>query len=137
MLQLIRVKTGIATNSVFYFNGKFVCNAIELPWNNNQKQLSAIPNGVYSLKPFSGEKFQRVFEIVNVPNREAILIHPANNALKELRGCIAPVTEWGTSIGTGFESRAAFNKLAEVIKKNKINTITISSSLFQLPSDTI
>jgi hypothetical protein len=30
-------------------------------------------------------------QILNVPGREYILIHPANEALRELRGCIAPV----------------------------------------------
>jgi hypothetical protein len=137
MLQLIRVKTGIATNSIFMFNGKEICKAIEIGWNNNRIQQSAIPNGVYELKPFSGARFQNVFEICNVPNRTGILIHAANNALSELKGCIAPVTEWGISLGTGTESRKAFNKLEEIIKKNKINTITINSNIFVLPNDTI
>jgi hypothetical protein len=30
-------------------------------------------------------------QILNVPGREYILIHPADEALRELKGCIAPV----------------------------------------------
>jgi hypothetical protein len=38
------------------------------------------------------------------------LIHPANNALQELRGCLAPVSQL-SGIGQGWSSRAALNKL--------------------------
>jgi hypothetical protein len=46
--------------------------------------------------------------------RSAILFHPANNAEKELRGCIAPVSEL-TGQGTGKNSRLAFEKLKEAV----------------------
>lgn len=49
-----------------------------------------------------------------VPGRDLILIHPANNAIKELAGCIAPVTEL-TGPGTGNTSRIPFNKLRDEI----------------------
>jgi hypothetical protein len=38
------------------------------------------------------------------------LFHPANNALKELNGCIAPVTKL-SGPGLGLMSRKAFEKL--------------------------
>jgi hypothetical protein len=44
-------------------------------------------------------------EVIDVKNRKLILFHPANNALKELNGCIAPVTklvDWiRSAISTG------------------------------------
>jgi Family of unknown function (DUF5675) len=52
-----------------------------------------------------------------VKNRSLILIHPANNALQELNGCIAPVMKF-SGPGLGLMSRKAFSKL-----KNLVNSI--------------
>jgi hypothetical protein len=49
-----------------------------------------------------------------VNDRELILIHPANDALKELRGCIAPVSIL-TGPGKGILSRNAFQKLVSIV----------------------
>jgi len=50
----------------------------------------------------------------NVLGREAILIHPADNAMKQLLGCNAPVTEL-TGEGTGTESGSALGKLKALV----------------------
>ena len=63
------------------------------------------------------KKFHRHGEqigILNVLNREAILIHVANDAQKELMGCIAPVTKL-TGLGKGSESLKALNKLKALV----------------------
>ena len=52
--------------------------------------------------------------MINVKNRKYILLHPANNALKELNGCIAPVSQI-TGEGRGNESRKAFEKLKNLV----------------------
>ena len=44
------------------------------------------------------------------------MIHPANNAQKELRGCIAPVTKL-SGPGLGLMSRKAFTKLKDLVYK--------------------
>lgn len=49
-------------------------------------------------------------EVYGVKDRSLILFHPANNALKELNGCIAPVTKL-SGAGLGFMSKKAFTKL--------------------------
>lgn len=51
---------------------------------------------------------------MNVPGRDLILIHPANDAKKELLGCIAPVTTI-TGIGKGSNSRKALEKLKTLV----------------------
>ncbi|MBV5350147.1 hypothetical protein JZU71_03035, partial [bacterium] len=48
--------------------------------------------------------------IKDVPGRSYILIHPANHAARELKGCIAPVLLL-TGPGTGEQSRLAFDLL--------------------------
>ena len=52
--------------------------------------------------------------LTGVTGRSLILIHPANNAMKELRGCIAPVSKH-TGQGKGSGSRIAFDNLKKVI----------------------
>jgi len=51
---------------------------------------------------------------MNVKNRDLILFHPANDALKELNGCIAPVSELSGE-GKGIRSRIAFKRMKESI----------------------
>ena len=46
--------------------------------------------------------------------RELILIHPANEALHELKGCIAPVFLI-TGAGKGIRSRMALEKLTSLV----------------------
>ena len=53
-------------------------------------------------------------EVIDVENRNFILFHPANNALKELNGCIAPVTKL-SGPGLGLMSRKAFKKLKTLV----------------------
>lgn len=50
----------------------------------------------------------------HVPNREAILIHAGNDAQKDLRGCIAPVTRC-TGSGTGVYSGVALDRLKALV----------------------
>lgn len=80
-----------ATLGFFSIEGKKdpIWYTIERPWLDNQKFVSCIPEGIYQVKPFDGNKYKDVWEIMDVPNRSAILIHQANWA-RQLEGCIAP-----------------------------------------------
>ncbi|MDO6738731.1 DUF5675 family protein [Wenyingzhuangia sp. 2_MG-2023] len=98
------------TNGALFINNSFLGFAIELPWLNNQRNVSCIPEGTYVLKPRYSQKFNHHLILEKVKNRTLILIHPANDALKELRGCIAPVTCL-SGIGKGTSSRNVLNKL--------------------------
>lgn len=102
-------------NSVLSFKNKIICFCIELPWVNNQSRVSCIPEGKYELKERYTEKFKHHWEVLNVKGRTAILIHPANNALKELKGCIAPVSKI-IGEGRGKESVKAMNVLRTLFK---------------------
>lgn len=102
------------TNGSLSFNGQEICKTIELPWNGNQRRISCIPEGSYRLRKRFSQKFKWHLELLSVKNRSLILIHPANNALKELNGCIAPVSEL-TGEGQGSRSRLASDKLKDLI----------------------
>ena len=49
-----------------------------------------------------------------MPKRDLILIHPANDAVKELKGCIAPVSILQAE-GKGLRSRIAMERLKEAV----------------------
>jgi len=51
---------------------------------------------------------------MHVKDRDCILIHPANDALHELRGYIAPVS-FLTGPGKGTGSRVALKKLTALV----------------------
>ena len=102
----------LGTNGELFLNGKYICCTIELPWLENDHRVSCIPEGRYKLVRQYTEKFGTHFKVCNVQNRDGIFIHPANYALRELEGCIAPVTKI-TGEGQGSYSKEAFRKLME------------------------
>jgi hypothetical protein len=110
--------------------GKFLCHTIELPWKDNRKSVSCIPEGVYEIVPRFSTKFNHHLLVMNVEQRNLILIHPANDALKELEGCIATVT-YLCGLGKGTQSKPALQKLLSLVyqaqdRKEKI-LLTIKS----------
>jgi hypothetical protein len=116
VLELTRTYFPNGTNGKLECEGKIICNTIELPWKNNETRVSCIPEGKYFIKKRYSQKFQWHLEIENVQNRSLILFHPANNALQELNGCIAPVTKL-SGPGLGLMSRKAFTTLKRMVYK--------------------
>jgi hypothetical protein len=111
---LKRVYRPMGTNGVILRGDSVVCRSIELSWRNNQQNTSCIPEGTYALvKRFSLKRKWHLM-LRSVPNRKYILIHPANNAQKELRGCIAIVKEF-TGAGQGTHSREATQSFLKVV----------------------
>ena len=116
VIYLTRTYFPDGTNGTIQSEGKVICNTIELPWKRNEKRVSCIPEGKYFIKKRYSQKFKWHLEVVDVANRSLILFHPANNALKELNGCIAPVTKL-SGPGLGLMSRKAFEKLETLVYK--------------------
>ena len=77
------------TISKIAVNGEFVCFALELPWQDNRRDVSCIPSGTYNLRYVNSPKFGRRLCIPGVPARDHILIH-TGNCLDDTRGCILP-----------------------------------------------
>ncbi len=112
------------TNGALFNSGKFLCHTIELPWNNNKRNISCIPEGVYEIEPRFSKRFKHHLILKDVKDRSFILFHPANDALKELQGCIAPVT-YLSGIGRGVYSRDAMQKLLSLVYQAKDRKETI------------
>jgi len=113
-LELYRSYHEAGTNGVLSYAGKQICETIELPWRGNKRMVSCIPEGQYRLMRRMHMKHGDQLAVLNVPQREAILIHPANFALYELQGCIAPVTKC-IAPGKGNYSRIALERLKDLV----------------------
>lgn len=110
VLSRIYYKGG--TNGIITLNGRKICYTIELPWKENQMQISCIPVGKYLITREYSLKFKlHIFRLDSVVGRSDILIHPANNAIDELHGCIAPVTLL-TGQGKGLQSKKALDSFS-------------------------
>lgn len=80
----------------------FSCWISELPWRDNRKQLSCIPEGIYTCVWHRSPKFGDCYKLLNVPNRNAILIHAGNFAgdstlgyKTHSNGCLLPAAKIG------------------------------------------
>jgi hypothetical protein len=113
-LELGRTYFPGGTNGLLTCEGGTVCQTIELPWKDNHAGVSCIPEGRYVLARRYSPHLGWHLWVKDVPGREYILIHPANDAIHELKGCIAPVAVV-TAAGEGIQSRAAFNRLTALV----------------------
>ena len=75
---------------------------IELPWRDNQREISCIPEGEYDCFLVHSAKFGEVYHVLDVHERSGILIHSGNWAgdralgyLCNSYGCILPGSEFG------------------------------------------
>lgn len=94
-------------------NGDMICYTLEEPWHENQKDISCIPDGRYSVIPHNSQKFPDCWQIVNVPQRTAILIH-AGNTLADTKGCVLVGLK---RVPQGvLQSKDALKKLKGIIK---------------------
>lgn len=117
-LELIRTYYPNGTNGILRLTQDdkniIICYTIELPWKNNEHKISCIPEGRYELKKrYTAIRGEHLI-LDKVPGRQLILIHAANDAQKELQGCIAPVSIL-TAEGKGSQSRKAVAKINAIV----------------------
>lgn len=75
----------------------YTCRTLELPWKDNERRVSCIPEGEYEVIKHISPKFGECFWIQDVPDRSEVLIHQANYAgsinprtgKSDLLGCVA------------------------------------------------
>ena len=72
----------------------FDCVSLELPWKDNETNISCIPTGTYKVAPRYSDKYTQHFILEDVPNRKFILIH-AGNFNSDTKGCILLGTRFG------------------------------------------
>lgn len=62
---------------------------LELGWKNNQRRVSCIPSGAYTVKKRYSKKYAWHLHVQDVPGRDWILIHHGN-FYTDILGCILP-----------------------------------------------
>ena len=117
VIELQRLYRDDWTDGLIFIKGILLCRSIELRWANNERNVSCVPEGVYPVAIIQHPKFGECLQINGVKGRSGILVHVANDAQKELRGCIAPVFSL-TGNGKGQYSRLALNYIIENLKNS-------------------
>ncbi|MFY7936631.1 MAG: DUF5675 family protein [Flavobacterium sp.] len=111
---LRRVSTNLqsGTFGVLVVNNEPMCVTLEETWLDNIPLESCIPAGSYECRKYSGTKYKDVWEVRNVPQRSAILIHWGNTE-RNTSGCILVgkyFAQFGASKGVA-DSKATFEML--------------------------
>lgn len=89
-MKITIVRTQETANCTFgtlHIDESYFCVTLELPWLNNQHNISCIPVGTYKCNRHSSPKFGECWEIMDVPGRDEILIH-AGNLPADTHGCV-------------------------------------------------
>ena len=94
MINLLLIRDTFSKKSTIgelFLNGERMCDTLENPWIDNQRNISCIPEGVYSVRlrypRESGTRDYLHLLVQDVPNRDWILFHRGNTA-KDTSGCI-------------------------------------------------
>ena len=94
MINLLLIRNTFSKKSTIgelFINGERICDTLENPWVDNQRNISCIPEGVYPVRlrlPRESATRDYLHLLVQeVPNRDWILFHRGNTA-KDTSGCI-------------------------------------------------
>ena len=83
--------TNESTIGELFLNGERICDTLENPYINNERNISCIPKGEYKVRlRLASESVTRDYLhllVQDVPNRYWILFHRGNSA-KDTSGCI-------------------------------------------------
>ena len=91
-LLLIRdMFTDKSTIGELFVNGERFCDTLELPYKDNQRSISCVPEGQYKVRlrypRESGTRDYLHLLVQDVPDRSYILVHIGNKS-SDTRGCI-------------------------------------------------
>ena len=94
MINLLLIRDTFSKESTIgelFLNGERMCDTLENSWQDNQRNISCIPEGIYPVRlrlPRESATRDYIHLLVqDVPNRDWILFHRGNTA-KDTSGCI-------------------------------------------------
>ena len=109
MINLLLIRNTFSKKSTvgeLFLNGERICDTLENSWQDNQRNISCIPEGVYPVRlrlPRESATRDYLHLLVQeVPNRDWILFHRGNTA-KDTSGCIL--------VGLGTEQDVVHNSV--------------------------
>jgi len=117
------------------------CVTLELPWRDNLKGQSCIPEGIYQVCSRQTTKFGMHYHVQDVPGREWILFHPGTYVY-QLLGCILPGERFADIDKNGvpdiLNTRATLNRLLAALgPKFILNVFTAPLAGGTLPEATV
>lgn len=88
-VRLIRVEENYkyGTFGNWIVNSRLFCVTLEPADLENRKNVSSIPAQQYICERYSSEKYPDTYQIMNVPDRSKVLIHPGNT-IHHTEGCV-------------------------------------------------
>ena len=93
-VNLLIIREEFTDNSTIgnlYLNGEWLCDTLELPYRDNQRSISCIPDGDYKVRLRTArESATRDYVhllVEEVKDRSYILFHRGNSS-KDTRGCV-------------------------------------------------
>lgn len=108
-LYLLRcLFTDRSTTGIIRNENQLLCYTLELPWRQNERNKSCIPDGRYQCRKRFSAKHGNTIAILNVLDRSDILIH-AGNLPQDTQGCILPGLD--ISLDSVLDSRRALQRL--------------------------
>ena len=78
IVNLIRLRRSDQGTLGILLYEEFKCYSLELPWRENQRNISCIPPGEYITEIRLSPRFGKVYWLKEVPNRSWILTHSGN-----------------------------------------------------------
>jgi hypothetical protein len=95
-MRLIRDdQNDVRTLGTMFDGEECIAETLELPWRDNQRGVSCIPEGTYECKlAMSPSRGYPVYWLQDVPGRQDVQIH-IGNFPKDIRGCILVGTKRG------------------------------------------
>ena len=109
MINLLLIRNTFSKKSTIgelFLNGERICDTLENSWQDNQRNISCIPEGVYPVRlrlPRESATRDYIHLLVkDVKDRDYILIHIGNTA-KDTSGCIL--------VGLGTEQDVVHNSV--------------------------
>lgn len=118
------ISSDAGTFGVVLKDNKPVFTTLELPWKNNQRDISCIPTGTYKCKKVFSNRFQKkLFEIQNVPDRDNVELH-IGNSINDTHGCVLLGMSYSLSDNAIVNSKLAFDNFMTIMPDEF--TITIN-----------
>ena len=109
MINLLLIRNTFSKKSTIgelFLNGERICDTLENPWQDNQRNISCIPEGVYPVRlrlPRESATRDYLHLLVQeVPNRDFILVHRGNFP-SQTQGCLL--------VGLGTEQDVVHNSV--------------------------
>lgn len=130
-----RVYLPSETLGSIYYKDEMLCKSMELPWKDNQRSISCIPEGSYTVTkeppiPANDPQGRKPrdywhFRFHDVPKRSGVLIHKITY-VKDLQGCIGVGLDFKDWNRDGVPDMADSTKALEKLVKTLPDKFTLT-----------